>query len=66
MTFLFICPISQLLEELDTEIDATSTRLAAAQRKVQHVLDRAGLKGQLGIIAVLVVLLVILVVIALA
>ena len=37
-----------------------SDRLAAAQRKVQHVLDRAGLKGQLVIIAVLIVVLVVL------
>lgn len=52
----------QLLDEFGYEMQGTQTRLAAAQRKVQYVLDRAGTKGQLLIIAVLVVVLVILIV----
>ena len=48
----------ELLDEFGYEMMGTQTRLAAAQRKVQHVLDRAGVKGQLAIIAVLVVVLV--------
>lgn len=50
----------QLLDEFGYEMQGTQTRLAAAQRKVQYVLDRAGTKGQLIIIAVLVVVLVVL------
>jgi SYP6 family syntaxin len=50
----------ELLDEFGYEMMGTQTRLAAAQRKVQHVLDRAGTKGQLVIIAVLVVVLVVL------
>ncbi len=55
---------AQLLDELDQEIEGTSTRLQAAQRKVQYVLDRAGSKGQIAIIVFLIVVLVILVVLA--
>jgi hypothetical protein len=51
----------QMLDELGEEMDGTHTRLAAAQKKVQYVLDRAGSKGQLCIIAALVVALVILI-----
>ncbi len=54
----------QLLDELDTEIEGTSTRLQAAQRKVQYVLDKAGSKGQIAIMLFLIVVLVILVVLA--
>lgn len=54
----------QLLDELDAEIEGTSTRLQAAQRKVQYVLDRAGAKGQIAIILFLIVVLVVLVVFA--
>ncbi len=50
----------ELLDEFGYEMMGTQTRLAAAQRKVQHVLDRAGTKGQLVIIAVLVVVMVVL------
>lgn len=52
----------QLLDDFGYEMQGTQTRLAAAQRKVQYVLDRAGVKGQLAIIAILVVVLVILMV----
>lgn len=52
----------QLLDDFGYEMQGTQTRLAAAQRKVQYVLDRAGVKGQLVIIAILVVVLVVLMV----
>eukprot|EP00890_Picochlorum_soloecismus_P001045 jgi/Picsp_1/1941/NSC_05407-R1_qc-snare tlg1 syntaxin 6-family len=52
----------QILDEFGYEMEGTQTRLAAAQRKVQYVLDRAGTKGQLIIIGVLVVVLVVLIV----
>lgn len=55
---------STLLDELDADIDGTSNRLAAAQKKMAHVLKKAGLRGQLAIIAVLIVLLVVLLLIA--
>lgn len=51
----------QLLEDFGYEMQGTQTRLAAAQRKVQYVLDRAGTKGQLVIIGVLIVVLVVLI-----
>ncbi len=54
----------QLIDELDEEMDSTQTRLAAAQKKVQYVLERAGTKGQLIIIVLLAVLLVVLIFIA--
>lgn len=60
------CPRTQLLDEFDEELEGTSTRLAAAQKKVQAVLDRAGTKGQLAIIGFLVILLVLLVILALS
>ena len=56
----------QLLDEFGGEMDVTGTRLAAAQKKVQYVLDKAGSKGQIMIIAVLVIALVILVFLAIA
>lgn len=56
----------QLLEELDADMDSTATRMAAAQKKVQAVLDRAGAKGQLVIIGALIVLLIILLVLVLS
>ena len=56
----------QLLDELDVEIEGTSTRLAAAQKKVQHVIDKAGFKGQLAIIGALILLLVVLIFLAVA
>ena len=56
----------QLLDELDVEMDGTHTRLAAAQKKVQYVLEKAGSKGQFVIIIVLIVVLAVLVVLAIA
>jgi len=56
----------QILDEMGYEIEGTQTRLAAAQKKVQYVLDRAGPKGQLIIVAILVVLLVILIVLTIS
>lgn len=56
----------RMLEELGEEMDGTQTRLAAAQKKVQHVLDRAGSRGQLMIIAALVVALVVLIFLVIA
>ena len=51
-------------EELEENVEGTNSRLAAAQRKMNAVLKKAGAKGQMAIIAVLTVLLVILFVIA--
>lgn len=65
-SILMQCVLLQLLDEFDEELDGTTTRLAAAQKKVQAVLDRAGSKGQLAIIGFLIVLLVLLVVLAIS
>ena len=54
----------KMLEELEEDVEGTNSRLAAAQRKMNAVLKKAGAKGQMAIIAVLTVLLVILFVIA--
>lgn len=51
----------QLLDDFGYEMQGTQTRLAAAQRKVQYVLDKAGTKGQLLIIGVLIIVLVVLI-----
>lgn len=51
----------QLLEELDTEIEGTSTRLQAAQKKIDYVLAKAGAKGQLAIVGFLILTLIILI-----
>lgn len=51
----------QLLDELDTEIEGTSTRLQAAQKKIDYVLKKAGAKGQLAIIGFLILTLIILI-----
>lgn len=56
----------QLLDDLGYEMDVTQTRLGAAQKKVQYVLEKAGSKGQLIIIAILVVVLVVLIFLAIA
>ena len=52
------------LDALADDVDATGSRLAAAQRKVAVVLQKAGLKAQLAIAGALLVLLVILTLIA--
>lgn len=56
----------QLLDELGVEMEGTQTRLAAAQKKVQYVLEKAGSKGQFIIILILIVVLVVLVFLAIA
>lgn len=53
-----------MLDELDDDIDGTATRLQAAQKRMNHVLKKAGMKGQLCLILGLTALLAILVVIA--
>ena len=55
---------NQMLSELDADMDSTSNRLAAAQKKMTHVLKKAGMRGQLCIIGVLLVLLVVLLLVA--
>ena len=50
----------EMLDSLSEDVDTTSARLAAAQAKVQTVLAKAGVRGQLMIIAGLVVALVVL------
>ena len=50
----------EMLDSLSEDVDTTSARLAAAQAKVQAVLARAGVRGQLVIIAGLVAALVVL------
>ena len=50
----------EMLDQLGEDVDTTAARLAAAQAKVQAVLARAGVRGQLAIIAGLVVALVVL------
>lgn len=47
------------------EVEGTQGRLAAAQRKVEYVLQKAGMKGQIMLIIGLIVLLVILVLLVL-
>lgn len=54
----------EMLDSLSEDVDTTSARLAAAQAKVQTVLAKAGVRGQLMIIAGLVVALVVLSLIA--
>ncbi|PSC74939.1 Syntaxin-61 [Micractinium conductrix] len=51
----------QLLDELDQEIEGTSTRLQAAQKKIDYVLKKAGTKGQLAIIGFLILTLIVLI-----
>ena len=53
-----------MLDELDEDIEGTQTRLQAAQKRMNHVLKRAGMKGQICIVLALVALLAVLVVIA--
>ena len=51
---------SHMLNELEQDTDETQTRLQAAQKKVDHLLRKAGLKGQLCIMVFLVVVLIVL------
>ena len=55
---------NDLIEQLDEDVEGTSSRLAAAQKKMNSVLKKAGLKGQIMIIVFLLVLLIILILIA--
>ena len=55
---------NDLIEQLDEDVEGTSSRLAAAQKKMNTVLKKAGLKGQIMIIVFLLVLLIILILIA--
>ncbi|KAK9821529.1 hypothetical protein WJX74_007301 [Apatococcus lobatus] len=49
-----------LLNELDSDVESTQSRLAAAQKKMSHVLQKAGLRGQICIMVFLIVVLIIL------
>lgn len=53
-----------MIEELDDDVEGTSARLAAAQKRIQHVLAKAGMRGQLAIVVFLIVVLVVLVMFA--
>jgi SNARE domain len=53
-----------MLDELDEDVEGTSARLAAAQKRINHVLAKAGMKGQMCIILFLVLVLAVLIVIA--
>ena len=55
-----------MLEELEEDVDGTTTRLAAAQRKLTQVIKKSGMGGQIAIIICLIVTLVVLMVIAVA
>ena len=55
---------NNLIEQLDEDVEGTSSRLAAAQKKMNSVLKKAGLKGQIMIIVFLLALLIILILIA--
>ena len=50
-----------MLSELEQDTEETQTRLQAAQKKVDHLLRKAGLKGQFCIMIFLVVVLIILI-----
>lgn len=54
----------KMLDDLEQDVEGTKSRLAAAQRKMNQVLKKAGTKGQLAIIAILTALLIILFLIA--
>ena len=50
----------RMLDELDADMEGTHTRLQAAQKKVDHLLRKAGLKGQFCIIIFLIAVLIVL------
>ena len=54
----------KMIDELEQDVDGTNSRLAAAQRKMNQVLKKAGAKGQMCIIAILTVILIILFLVA--
>ena len=49
-----------LLNELDQDVESTQSRLAAAQKKMTLVLQKAGLRGQICILVFLIVVLILL------
>lgn len=53
-----------MLDELDEDVEGTSARLAAAQKRINHVLAKAGMRGQMCIILFLIAVLAVLVVVA--
>lgn len=55
---------NKMLTEVEGQADTVSSRLRAAERKMQQVLKKAGVCGQLAIIAALIVILIILIAIA--
>eukprot|EP00201_Polytomella_parva_P006085 CAMPEP_0175077422 /NCGR_PEP_ID=MMETSP0052_2-20121109/23386_1 /TAXON_ID=51329 ORGANISM="Polytomella parva, Strain SAG 63-3" /NCGR_SAMPLE_ID=MMETSP0052_2 /ASSEMBLY_ACC=CAM_ASM_000194 /LENGTH=202 /DNA_ID=CAMNT_0016346895 /DNA_START=113 /DNA_END=721 /DNA_ORIENTATION=+ len=55
---------AEMLEELDQDVDTTSNKLKAAQKKVQELIRRSGSNTQLVLIGVLIVILIILCVFA--
>jgi hypothetical protein len=44
-----------MLDELEEDVDGTTTRLSAAQKKLVQVIKRSGMGGQMAIVGVLVV-----------
>ncbi|EFJ11433.1 hypothetical protein SELMODRAFT_183263 [Selaginella moellendorffii] len=50
----------KIVSDLDKDMDGTANRMELAQKRLAHVLKKAGLKGQLCLIAALVILLMIL------
>lgn len=54
----------KMLDELDEDVEGTTTRLAAAQRKLTQVIKKSGMGGQIAIIICLIITLVVLMVIA--
>ncbi|EIE22051.1 hypothetical protein COCSUDRAFT_53946 [Coccomyxa subellipsoidea C-169] len=53
---------SRMLDELDEEVETTHHRLAAAQKKMNNVLKKMGMRGQLCLIVFLIAILVLLLV----
>jgi len=45
----------KMLDELEEDVDGTTTRLGAAQKKLVQVIKRSGMGGQMAIVGVLVV-----------
>ena len=57
---------SRMLDDLDEEVEGTHHRLAAAQKKMNNVLKKMGLRGQLCLIAFLIAILVLLIVLTIS
>lgn len=53
-------PQNKMLEELDQDVDTTSSRLKAAQKKMQEIIRKSGSNTQLVLIVVLIIILVLL------